>query len=289
MELRVLRYFLTVAHEKNITRAADILHITQPTLSRQLMQLEEELGVKLFLRGRNITLTEAGMLLRQRGEEIFALVDKTEKELGDKLLTGTISIGNVETLSASQTLSKLIKNFHSKYPQVNFNIYSGNTIDIKDKINSGLIDVGIILTPSNFEIYNYLRLPKQEKWGLLMPKDSPLAQKEYIVPEDLIDLPLIFPIRSSIQSELTNWFGDYYNDLHIFSTYNLIYNAVIFVKNGLGYAICLENILPNEENICFRPFFPEFTSNCLFVWKKSQTITPTVRHFIQFIKDTYKT
>lgn len=291
MELRTLRYFLTVANEQNITRASEILHITQPTLSRQLMQLEEELKVKLFYRGkRKITLTKSGMLLRKRAEEILNLVDKTEKELGSQnLITGTISIGSVESVQASESLSRIIKIFHEKYPQVNFNIYSGNAADIKEKINNGLIDIGVLLTPVDYDVYNHVELPQKENWGVLMQKSSSLAEQNCIAPKDLIGLPIIISNRPAVQNYLSTWFGEFYNDLNILAEYNLIYNAAVLVKKGLGHAICLESVLSIHEsdNICFRPFSPELTSNCLFVWKKSQTINYTVSHFIQFIENIY--
>lgn len=218
MKLRLLRYFLTVVYEGNITRAADTMHITQPTLSRQLMQLEEELDTELIIRGkREIALTEAGRLLTQRAEEILSLVNKTENEIRENLITGTISIGSVESNISSQSLSKLLSNFHSKYPKVKYNLYTGSGNDIKQKIDKGLLDIGILLTPTNVENYNSIKLSLKEKWGILMLKNSPLAENE------------------------------------------------------LGYAISIESVLKSHEHdkICFRPFCPEFTSNCLFIWKRS--------------------
>lgn len=291
MELRILRYFLTVANEQNITRASELLNITQPTLSRQLMQMEEELKVQLFYRGkRKITLTKSGMLLRKRAEEILDLVDKTEKELGTQnTIAGTISIGSVESVVSSENLSNIIKKFHEKYPQVNFNIYSGNAIDIKEKIDNGLIDIGVLLTPVDYEPYNYIKFSKEEKWGVLMLKNSFLAEQEFISPENLIDLPLIIPNRKAIEDDLDKWFLGFYKDLKILAKYNLIYNAAVLVEKELGYAICIESVLFTYTNdrICFRPFFPELTSSCVFIWKKSPIVNYTVSHFIQFIKDAY--
>jgi DNA-binding transcriptional LysR family regulator len=291
MELRMLRYFLTVAREGNITSAADILHITQPTLSRQMMQLEEELSTQLFFRGkRKIILTEAGLLLRQRAEEILTLMDKTEMELAQNLIGGTISVGSVESVVSSQNLSELIRMFHSVYPQVTFNIYSGNANDIKEKIDKGLLDIGLLLTPVDYEKYDFIKLPEQERWGIVMQKNASLCKKEVITPGDLLGLPLITPNRPAVQSLLANWFGEFYEHLNIFATYNLIYNAAALVERGLGYAISLENALAMRENdnFSFRPFSPEFTSSCLFIWKKAQVFTATTAYFIQFMKDTYK-
>ena len=182
MEIRVLKYFLTVAREESITKGAEILHITQPTLSRQLMQLEEELRVQLFIRGKNkIILTDEGMLLRRRAEEIVDLVGRTEKEFDehDNLIGGEIFIGAGET-NAMHTLADLIKEFNKEYPQVKYNLYSGNADDIKERIDKGLIDIGLLTEPVNIEKYDFIRLPNKEAWGVLMQKDSPLAKKEYI-------------------------------------------------------------------------------------------------------------
>jgi DNA-binding transcriptional LysR family regulator len=292
MELRILRYFLTVAREENISRAADILHITQPTLSRQLMQLEEELGIQLLLRGnRRVSLTEAGVLFSQRAEEILTLMDKFEREVGQNPISGTISVGSVESILASQILSNLIKTFHLNYSQVKFNLYTGNANDIREKIDNGLLDIGLLLTPVNIEKYDSIRLPQQERWGILMPNNAMLAKKEYVTPDDVVGLPLIIPNRSVVQQEIASWFGNRYDNLQIFATYNLIYNAAALVQQHLGYAICVESVLEIRgiENTCFRPFSPNYTSSCLFIWKNAKVFTPTTARFIQFMKDTYET
>ncbi|WP_347564850.1 LysR family transcriptional regulator [Clostridium intestinale] len=179
MEIRVLKYFLTVTRVENITKAAELLHITQPTLSRQLMQLEEELRAQLFLRGKNkITLTEEGMLLKRRVEEIIDLADKTEREFSeqDDLIGGEVFIGAAE-INSMHVLADVIQGFREKYPRVKYNLHSGNADDVKEKIDKGLIDIGLLLEPVNIEKYDFIRLPQKETWGLLMSKDSPLAQK----------------------------------------------------------------------------------------------------------------
>ncbi len=290
MKLRLLRYFLTVVYEGNITRAADALHITQPTLSRQLMQLEEELDTKLLIRGkREITLTEAGTLLAQRAEEILSLVNKTQNEIGENLISGTVSIGSVESNISSQSLSKLLRKFHSKYPKVKYNLYTGNANDIKQKIDKGLLDIGILLTPTNVENYESINLSLTERWGILMLKNSPLAEKNSIDQEEIADLPLITPVRSIVKNKITSFFGDFYDELNFIATYNLIYNAFLLVENGLGYAIAIESVLESHEHdkICFRPFSQEFTSNCLFIWKKSKIFNSTTVAFINLVKETY--
>ncbi|QWU18001.1 DNA-binding transcriptional regulator, LysR family [Paenibacillus sophorae] len=287
MELRVLRYFLTVARVESITHAADILHVTQPTLSRQLADLEKELGTQLLIRGkRKVSLTDAGMLLLQRAEEILTIADKTEKEFKDQknLVGGTISIGSVESLT-SQVLSKLLKEFSAEYPQVNYHIFSGTGDDIKEKIDKGLLEVGMLLEPINIEKYNFIRLPQKERWGIFTQATSPLAQKEHVTPKDLIGVPLFISSRLVVQNEIANWFGDEYDHLHFAATYNLISNIVNLVENGMGTAICIEGILAMKDSnhLCFRPFYPELKFGCVIVWKKHKIFSEATNRFIQFI------
>lgn len=204
MELRVLRYFMTVARVESITHAAEILHITQPTLSRQLADLEDELGTQLLIRGkRKISLTDAGMLLLQRAEEILTIADKTEKEFKDQinLVGGTISIGSVESLT-TQVLSKILKAFNEEYPQVSYQVFSGTGDDIKERLDKGLLEVGILLEPINIEKYDFIRLPQKERWGVLTRADSPLARKDIITPKDLVGVPLFKSSRAIVQNEI---------------------------------------------------------------------------------------
>ncbi|GKU24270.1 LysR family transcriptional regulator [Clostridium folliculivorans] len=292
MEIRVLRYFLTVAREESITKAAEILHITQPTLSRQLMQLEEELRVQLFIRGKSkITITDEGMLLRRRAEEIVDLADRTEREFigQDNLIGGEIFIGAGET-HAMHVLAGMIKKFNSEHPQVKYNLYSGNADDIKERIDKGLIDIGLLTEPVNIEKYDFIRLPNKETWGVLMPKDSPLAEKEYIKSEDLTNMSIINTKRSIVQNEIENWFGAHYEKLNIIATYNLIYNAAIMVEEGLGYAICFDKLVNiNEEtNLCFKPFYPKLETGTVIVWKKHQVFSTATTKFIEQIINALK-
>ncbi|GFP76462.1 LysR family transcriptional regulator [Clostridium fungisolvens] len=292
MEIRVLRYFLTVAREESITKAAEILHITQPTLSRQLMQLEEELRVQLFIRGKTkITLTDEGMLLRRRAEEIVDLADRTEREFieQDNLIGGEIFIGAGET-HAMHVLARLIKKFNKEYPQVKYNIYSGNADDVKEKIDKGLIDIGLLMEPVNIEKYDFIRLPNKETWGVLMPKDSPLAEKEYIKSKDLTNMSIINTKRSIVQNEIENWFGEQYEKLNIIATYNLIYNAAIMVEEGLGYAICFDKLVNvnDETNLCFKPFYPRLETGTVIVWKKHQVFSTATTKFIEKIINALK-
>lgn len=288
----MLKYFLTVAREENITKAADMLHITQPTLSRQLIQLEEELGTKLFIRGKSrITLTDEGMLLRRRAEEIIDLADRTEREFSeqDNLIGGEIFIGAGET-HAMHVLADIAKKFNMEYPQVKFDIYSGNADDIKERIDKGLIDIGLLTEPVNIEKYDFIRLTYKERWGVLMQKDTPLAKKEYIKPEDLINKPIINAKRSMVQNEILNWFGAHNEKLNIIATYNLIYNAAIMVEEGLGYALCFEKLINmnDEINLCFKPLHPELFTGAVIVWKKHQVFSAATTKFIERIINALK-
>lgn len=286
MELRVLRYFLTVASEESITNAANILHITQPTLSRQLMQLEEELGVKLFIRGKkSITLTEAGMLLRSRAEEIINLTDRTEKEFLEQsdFVSGEIFIGAGET-NGMRELAKIIKSFNKQYPQVKYNLHSGNADDIKEKIDKGLIDIGLLTEPVDIGKYDFVRLKEKDNWGVAMRKDDPLANKEYITPEDLKDKSIICSKRTSIQNELANWFGNKFDSDNIIATFNLINNAIAIVESEIGCAICLESLVSDSKEICFKEFYPRLETGSVLVWKKNQVFSTATRKFIDEIK-----
>lgn len=288
MELRVLKYFLTVAREENITKAAELLHITQPTLSRQLSQLEEDLGVKLFARGaRKIALTEEGMLLRRRAEEIAGLVDKAEKELleQDELTEGVIALGCGE-LAAVQLLADILKTFKAEYPKVSYELYTGNADKIKERLDNGLTDIGLLLEPVNIEKYDFIRLSTKERWVVLMPPDDPLAGKDYVTADDLSKLPIIMVSRNSVQNELASWFGDYFKKLDIVFTSNMSTNAAIMVKKGLGYALVIEGSVPfwSDEHICYKPLGPELTATTVLVWKKYQPCSLAVTKFIQHLK-----
>lgn len=286
MEIRVLKYFLMVAREENITKAAALLHLTQPTLSRQLMQLEEELGTKLFHRSKHrILLTDDGMLLKRRAQEIVALAEKTELEFSshqEAELTGEISIGCGETQNMT-FLSQHMAAFRSQHPLVRFNIYSANADDIKDRIEKGLLDMGLMLEPVDMGKYEFLRMPWQEQWGALVRKDSNLCGKSAVTPEDLAGVPLILSRRESVQNELSNWFGEQYEHLDIAATYNLVLNAVNMVKNGVGAALCF-HWMGVYGDLQFLPFSPALETGAVLVWKKNQIFPPVVSNFIRFIK-----
>lgn len=288
MEIRVLKYFLTVVWEQSITKAAEVLHITQPTLSRQLAQMEDEIGVRLFERGsRKITLTNEGLLLRRRAEEILQLVDKTEKELveQDEQIEGKINFGFGEVRSV-RLLSDLFESFHEKYPLVTFDIYSATADHVKEQMDRGLVDIGLLLEPIDIEKYDFIRLNMKERWVVVMRPDCPLAKKKNITAKDLSELPLIMPRRLKVQSELASWFGDYYEGLNVLFTSNLSTNAAVMVSRGLGYAIVIEGMMSfwDQSKITYRPLYPALTATSVLAWKRGQPFSPAATKFIEHIK-----
>lgn len=288
MEIRVLRYFLTVVREEGINRAAEVLHITQPTLSRQLSQLEDEVGVKLFHRGaKKITLTNEGILLRRRAEEILALVDRTEQELveQDELVEGRIVIGGGE-LAAMQELPEIIQSFREKYSLVTFDIFTGNADLVKEQMEKGLIDIGVLLEPIDMEKFDFIRLKGKEQWVVLMRPDDPLAEKESISAKDLENVPLILPRRTNVQNELVNWLGDSFQESQVLFTSNLSTNGALMVQKGLAYSLVIKGSIPfwDKDKITFRPLSPQLTANSVLAWKKQQPFSPAATRFIQYIK-----
>lgn len=287
MELRILKYFLMVAREENITKAAALLHITQPTLSRQLMQLEEELGVKLFHRSKHsIILTEDGMLLKRRAQELVSLSDKTIQELShkDNMLSGEIAIGCGETKSMS-FISDRIRDFQQLNPLVLFSIHSAIADDIKERIERGILDMGLLIEPVDIGKYEFIRMPRKERWGILTRKDSELAEKESVTPQDLAGVPLLMVKRELVKNELSSWFGDYYDRLQIVATYNLIINAATMVKSRVGVALCFDLGAIYYDDLCFVPLAPALRTGSVLVWKKNQTMGESITHFIQFVKN----
>ena len=283
MDIRVLEYYLIVAREESITKAAAILHVTQPTLSRQLMQLEEELQVKLFNRtSHSVVLTEDGLLFKRRAQEIVALSEKTKRDFirGNRELSGEIGIGCGEFRSI-QIIAQIMKEFKKEHPFVTFQIYSGNSSNIKERIESGILDIGVILDDVDIRKYEYVRIPLSEEWGVLVREDSPLAAMEYVTPEDIRELPLIISERSMRDNELADWIGKKYEDLNIVSTYNLMYNAAIMVANGMGVAGCIK-LDCRYEGTRFVPARPSVKNNSVFAWKKALSQSQAVSSFIEF-------
>ena len=289
MELRVLRYFLMVAREENITHAAQLLHVTQPTLSRQIKELEEELGTKLFERSNHrIILTQDGLLLRRRAQEIVELTERTEKDFAhkDEELTGEIAIGSGETRSVS-VLAEVLSSFRQRYPRVRYRFYSGNADQIKERIENGTLDVGLLLEPVDISRYAFLRVPVKEEWGVLTREDSPLGALEAVHPEDLAQRSLMLPGRTLVQNELANWFGGSVDQLHIPIRYNLLYNAAMLVKSGFGdaLAIGLDCAYPGLR---FVPLEPPIRLGSVLVWKKQQVTSPAVGAWIAHTKQCLK-
>ena len=286
MELRVLKYFLAVAREENITKAAALLHLTQPTLSRQLMQLEEELRVQLFRRSRyHIELTEDGMLLRRRAQELVDLAEKTTREftMRETELMGEIAIGAGETRSMS-FLSRAMVSFRERYPKVTFRIFSATADDVKERLDTGLLDMGLLTEPVDVGRYAFCRMKERDRWGVLVRLDSPLAGLDSVTPDDLEQVPLIISGRERVQRELANWFGDRWERLQIAASFNLILNAANMVRYGVGTALSFD-LNFSFDDLRFIPLSPTMDTGTVLVWKKDQVLTPAVEAFHEHIKN----
>ena len=296
MEIRVLKYFLTTIREGNITKAAKYLNLTQPNLSRQINMLERDIGHKLFERKHNnIILTPEGILLKKRAEEIINMVDKTRAEFNftDKVIAGDIFIGAGETWAMSLVAS-VMKDVQSDYSHIRYNIYSGNFQDITEKLDKGLLDFGLLIDPADLSKYDYLKIPLKDTWGLAIRKDSPLSNKKNITKKDLLNIPLIIS-RQVIETEIedndfSRWFSDTFDNLNITATYNLIYNALIMVSEGMGYALCLDKLIDNmyHQNICFIPLKPKLESGINIVWKKNQEFSRASKIFLDRLTNKFK-
>ena len=291
MELRILKYFLAVAREESISGAAQALHMTQPTLSRQLMDLEEELGKQLLIRGsRRITLTEEGMLLRKRAAEILDLVEKAEAELTapDEVVNGDIYIGGGET-EAMRMIAEIATGLQRSCPDIRYHLYSGNADDVTERLDKGLLDFGVLIEPANMKKYDYIRLPATDTWGLLMPRDCPLAARTVIRPQDLWDLPIITSRQSMLSNEFSGWLGKEFEKLRIVATYNLVYNASLLVAAGMGYALCLDKLVNTSEEspLCFRPLEPRMEVHLDIVWKKYQVFSGAAGRFLKEVREAF--
>lgn len=288
MEFRVLQYFLAIAKEETISGAAESLHITQPTLSRQMKELEEQLGKQLFIRGnRKINLTEEGILLRQRAEEIISLVEKTESEImhSDTTISGDIYIGSGET-EGIRILAKVIDTCHKEYPKIKFHLYSGNSQDVIEKIENGLIDFGVLIEPADISKYDFIKLPVKDSWGVLMRKDSPIASLKSITADTLKKLPLICSNQEIVKNEISGWLNDDYNKLNIIATYNLIYNASLLVEEGSGYALGLDKLINTSGNskLCFVPLEPKLEVGLTLIWKKYHLFSKAASYFLNQLR-----
>ena len=288
MELRVLQYFLAVAREQNISAAAQSLHLTQPTLSRQLRELEEALGKQLMIRGnRKITLTEEGMLLRKRAEEILELTDRTEKEIMQSAdtVSGDIYIGTGETDGVRQ-IARTAHQLQQSYPGIHFHIVSGDAVDVCERLDKGLLDFGVLLGEMDKAKYHYLELPMKDTWGVLMRRDSPLAGQDAVSPRDLWDKPLILSRQVDNKSGLYRWLRKEPAELHTVATYNLIYNASLMVDEGMGYAFTLDKLVNTTgSHLCFRPLQPRLELGMYLVWKKSQIFSKAAELFLERLQE----
>jgi len=288
MELRTLQYFLSVAQEENISRAAETLHLTQPTLSRQMMDLEEEFGKKLLIRGkRRVTLTEEGMLLRKRAREMLDLMEKTRSEIKStsEAVAGEIRIGSGETY-ALHYLTQTAGELRSRYPDIHLHISSGDGFDIMEELEKGLVDFAVFIGEVDVSRYDSIRLPMDDISGVLMPKEHPLAAKEAISPRDLWDQPLLLSRQVRDGTEHMQWFQRNMEQLNVVGTYSLIYNASLMVEDGLGLAVGLDKLIntTGDSPLCFRPLTPEVTVHIFVAWKKYQVFSAAGKKFLELLQ-----
>ena len=286
MDFRTLQYFLAVTKEENITRAAERLHISQPYLSKQLMELEDEFGKQLLIRGkRKITLTEDGIFLRKRAEEILTLVKKTESDLssGSSQISGEIAIGG----NLSQTILEAAAILRTKHSDVHFQFYSSDAIDVLERLEHGSLDFAVFLKPIDVAEYDYVSLPESSLWGLLMPSDCPLARKDYVEKTDFSEIPLVFHRRSGLQQMISHWANTNVEDLNIAATYNVINGSPTkFIRSALGYYLTTKDLLPNtlEEDVCFRPLNPPLEIHYALIWKRGAFLSKAAEAFLKEIK-----
>src|SRR5699024_2524471 len=291
MEIRLLEYFLAVAREQNITAAAESLHISQPALSTQLKALETELGKQLLIRGvkgsRKVVLTEEGMILRKRAEEMISLMRRTEEEITGvgETIAGNVFIGTGETETV-RLFAQVAKKLQQKYPDIRYHISSGNAEHVLEYLDKGLIDFGLLFTEIDPQKYEAVPVPVKDTWGVLMRKDSPLAEKESICPDDLWDKPLIVSHQKGDDAYLNQWLQREASELHIVATYNLLFNASLLVSEGLGYALGFDKLINTQgRNLCFRPLSPRLEARGFIVWKKYQVFSRAANIFLQYLRE----
>ncbi|RBP97678.1 LysR family transcriptional regulator [Bifidobacterium aemilianum] len=289
MNLRVLRYFLAIVEEGSISGAAQYLNIAQPSLSRQIKELETSLGHKLFERGsRSITLTPAGVLLRDRAREIVLLADRTEAELSgmEQTIGGTVYIGAGES-DGVRLLARAAKAMIERYPKANVQLFSGNGEAVTYQLEAGLLDFGLLFEPTDTTRYSYIPLPTGDRWGLLMPKDCELAKQPNVSAEDLRQLPLLVSAQTRFDREFSRWGELAREDLHIVGSYNLLFNASLFVSEGCGYALCLDGIInaSGDSDLIFRPLEPRLVSHMNLVWKSDRHFSPLARAYLSILRE----
>ena len=289
MDLRILRYFIAVAEEENITRAAERLHVSQPALSMQLAALEDELGHKLLERSaRGIALTEKGIALRQRADDLVDLAERVEAEIkasDNGEVVGTVSIGAGET-PAFRFVARAANELHRKNPKLCFSVSSGNGEDIIAHMREGTFDLGVLVGPGRYGGFDYLTLPYTHHWGLVVRKDSPLAAKKRISPKDARGIPLICSRQAMVKEFLAGWFGCPFGKLDVVANYNLIYNAAVFVEAGLGAVICIDGMIPQEfaECVVFRPFAPALVSDIYLAWRRNAALSPAAAALVETVR-----
>ena len=287
MEIRVLRYFLEIAREENMTRAAERLHVSQPTLSKQMKELESELGKKLFVRSSaSVRLTDEGMLLRKRAEDILAMVDRTAEEFRalDELSGGDVYIGCAESYQM-RYLAEIIRSFRKRYPLMRYHILSGDTAQVAERLDRGLLDFAVIVEPPNLQKYNYIELPAADTWGVVMRKDSPLARLPAVTADDLAGLPLLSSAQSR-EADFPRWCGEKLDRLSFVGTVNLFYNGTVFVKAGDAYLLTFEHLaeLGSDSELCFRPLSPVLETKMYIIWKKYQVFSPIAERLMDEIR-----
>ena len=289
MELRLLEYFLTVVREENISRAAEVLHVTQPTLSRQMKELEDELNTTLFIRGKRLTLTDSGVMLRRRAEEVVSLMKKIDSEFQQhEEISGVISVGS-GGLKAAEVLPELIAHFRDRYPLVSFELHTGTADHVKERLEHGLIDFGILLEPVDIEKFDYIRLPAKETWGLLMPADHPLAKEKAITRKQLKELPLVVTSRKALKSEIEEWLRCPVSELDIVATMNLINNVAPLAEHGIACVLTIEGATTmfDPARFAFRPLTPELSFTSVLAWKKLSPYSGAAGKFLEYIKSVH--
>lgn len=287
MDIRVLKYFLAVAREENITRAAESLHIAQPSLSKQILNLEQELGKQLLIRGkRKVTLTEEGLLLRKRAEDIVSLVEKTEHEISSDFanISGEVSIGG----TASQTLLQTAALIRQQHPDVTFQFYSGDATDIIERLDHGNLDFAVLLQPIDTTKYDFIPLPERSAWGVLMRSDSAFADRTTIHKEDLLQMPLILHRRIGLQQNIADWAQTDIEHLHIAATYNVVHGSPIpYVQNNVGYFVTTRDLLPLtlDSDVCFRPLEPKLEVRYNLVWKRRNVFSRAADFYLNTVRN----
>ena len=292
MEIRNLRYFLAVAREENMTRAAETLHVTQPTLSKTMKALEDELGKKLFVRHSfSISLTEEGELLRNRAEDLVTMADKIEKEFLslDELTGGELYFGLAESYQIRH-LAKEIRMLKERYPGLRYHITSGDTEQVTEKLDKGLLDFAVICDVPDGRKYKYIAFPEGDIWGLILPADAVLAKKESIRIEDLLGLPL-FASEQGWEGDIRGWAGEHFAQLRLEGSFRLAYNASMFVREGLGYQLTFRNLVDVSEvsGLVFRPLEPKLEVKLYLIWNRYQAFTPIAERFLAQIRESFTT